>query len=218
MHQPAADAKQAVASAGGKALALATRGMAALRPAAKPLHPRGELVAGLLQRHGSSVPSGSPWVDHPGRDEVVARLSRAVGLPDALPDIHGLAVRVLGPQGDGDILLASTGWGRFGRHVLTAGRRPGSRPLTTLLPYRTSRGAVLLGARESTPRTFELSWSRAGGSWHHFAELRLEDASHPDQPISFDPVRNQLPGLEQYPWVVRLREPAYLKARRSRGA
>jgi hypothetical protein len=34
--------------------------------------------------------------------------------------------------------------------------------------------------------------------------------------VSFDPVRNVLPGLAPYDWVRRLREPAYLTARRSR--
>ena len=34
--------------------------------------------------------------------------------------------------------------------------------------------------------------------------------------MSFDPVRNVLPGLEIYPWVRRLREPSYATARDSR--
>ena len=42
------------------------------------------------------------------------------------------------------------------------------------------------------------------------------DDEAPNQAMSFDPVRNQLPGLTQYPWVRRLREPSYKSARRSR--
>lgn len=210
-------ALRAASSTAGGVLAGAIRGMAALRPADKPLHPSGAVVTGTLERRGASPRSGASWVDEVGRDEVVVRLSRAIGLPRVVPDIHGLAVRVLTAEGDdGDLLFASTGWGRLGRFVLTFGAHPGARPLTTLLPYRTSSGPVLLGARALEPRTYELSWSRTAGEWHPFACLHLNEDEAPDQDISFDPVRHQLPGLEQYPWVVRLREPSYLTARRSR--
>ncbi len=203
-------------SAAGAALSTTIRTIAALRPASKPLHPDGDVVTGTLVRRGSAVPSGSAWVDDPGRDEVVVRLSRAVGLPEAVPDIHGLAVRVPMPAGDGDLLFASTGWGRLGRFVLTFGGGPESRPMTTLLPYRSVEGPVLLGVRARDPQVYEMSWCRPLGQWHPFAELRLSDDSAPDRAISFDPVRNQLPGLAQYAWVRLLREPSYRIARRSR--
>ncbi len=61
-----------------------------------------------------------------------------------------------------------------------------------------------------------MSWCRPRGEWHAFAELRLSDDEAPNQAMSFDPVRNQLPGLTQYAWVRRLREPSYLTARQSR--
>jgi hypothetical protein len=200
----------------GTALSTTIRTMAALRPAAKPLHPEGVVLTGSLERRGSAVPSGSAWVDEPGRDEVVVRLSRAIGLPDAMPDIHGLAVRVPTPAGEGDLLFASTGWNRLGRFVLTFGGGPESRPLTTLLPYRTASGPVLLGVRASGPQVYEMSWCRPRGEWRSFAELRVSGEEAPHQAIAFDPVRNQLPGLTQYAWVTRLREPSYRTARRSR--
>ena len=203
-------------SAAGTALSASIRAIAALRPSAKPLHPEGAVVAGTLERRGSAVPTGSPWVDEPGRDEVVVRLSRAIGLPEAVPDIHGLAMRVPMLAGEGDLLFASTGWGPLGRFVLTFGGGPESRPMTTLLPYRTEEGPVLLGVRVSEPQVYEMSWCRPRGEWHPFAWLRLSDDQAPDQAIAFDPVRNQLPGLTQYPWVRRLREPSYRSARRSR--
>jgi len=203
-------------SAAGTALSATIRTVAALRPASKPLHPDGVVVTGTLERRGSAVPTGSAWVDEPGQDEVVVRLSRAIGLPEAVPDIHGLAVRVPTPAGEGDLLFASTGWGPVGRFVLTFGGGPESRPLTTLLPYRTSTGPVLLGVRANDPQVYEMSWCRPRGDWRPFAELRLSDDDAKDQAISFDPVRNQLPGLGQYPWVRLLREPSYRSARRSR--
>ena len=152
------------------------------------------------------------------------RVSRAVGLPDLLPDVYGLAVRVFlgGGRGDqhgsdyGDLLFATTGWGRFSRFVLVPARSSTTRPMTTLLPYRTRSGPILLGARASGELHFELAWATPRGDWHHFGDLRLADLPAPDQEVSFDPVRHRLPGLEQYPAVVRLREPAYLRARASR--
>ncbi len=76
-------------------LAAATRTIALLRPARKPLHPDGEILRGRVRRDGSAPPAGVPWLDDAGEDEVLVRLSRAIGLPAGLPDIHGLALRVL---------------------------------------------------------------------------------------------------------------------------
>ncbi|MEP9362683.1 hypothetical protein ABLE68_06940 [Nocardioides sp. CN2-186] len=204
--------RDVAASAGGAVLAQATRALATVRPAAKPLHPRGVVLRGRIYRHGSPEPVGVPWLDEPGEDDVQVRLSRAIGLPSAMPDIHGLAVRV----GSGDLLFASTGWGRLSRFVLTASRDPRGRPMTTLLPYRTDAGPVLLGARAVGAETFELAWAHRAGDWQPFAVLRLSTARAADQHLSFDPVRHQVDGLQQYPSVVRLREPSYVRARRSR--
>jgi hypothetical protein len=197
-------------------LAAATRTIALLRPGRKPLHPAGEILRGRVRRHGSGQASGVPWLDGVGEDEVVVRLSRAVGLPAPLPDVHGLALRVLSVEGPADLLLASTGWGRLGRFVLTLGRRPESRPLTSLLPYRTESGPVVIGARALSPSRYALFWSPAGGEWQAFGTLELSGEIAAEGDLSFDPVRNQLPGLAQYPVVLRLREPSYASARRSR--
>ena len=208
--------RDGLASAVGSALAAATRTIALLRPSDKPLHPDGVVLVGHLDRHGSGVASGVTWMDEPGRDDVVVRLSRAVGLPKPLPDIHGLALRVPTADGPGDLLLASTGWGRLSRFALTFGRQPGSRPLTTLLPYRTDAGGVLLGARATGPGRYELFWAPYDGDWVAFATLVITEQKAADQGVSFDAVLNQIPGLSQYPTVVRLREPAYSRARGSR--
>ncbi|MQW74896.1 hypothetical protein GHK92_03340 [Nocardioides sp. dk4132] len=204
------------AGAGGALLAAATSALSAVRPARKPLHPEGDLRTGRLRRTGSAVRSGVAWIDEPGEDEVVVRLSRAIGLPPRLPDIHGLALRVPTPDGPGDLLFASTGWGRLTRFLLSGGRRLRSRPMTTLLPYDAPAGPVLLGLQAGAAETYELRWARAAGPWHPFAVLHLLPDSSDDGPVSFDPVRHQIPGLRQYDVVRRLREPAYRRARASR--
>jgi hypothetical protein len=210
--------RAAVTSAAGQILRAVTR-LVAARPAARPLHPRGGTVLGTLHRFGAEDRTGAEWLDLAGDDRVLVRQSRAVGLPAPVPDVHGLAVRV--PTGDGaygDLLFASTGLGRLTRFLLTCARSPYTRPLTTLLPYRTPAGPVLLSAVFRDETTVLLSWTVAVGAWHPFAELRLDGdpAAEPDTPLSFDPVRSTLPGLATYDWVRRLRAPAYATARRSR--
>lgn len=208
--------QELAASAGGAGLAALTRLVAALRPAAKPLHPRGDVVLGHLRRSGGGR-TGAAWLDEAGDDEVLVRRSRAVGLPGGVPDFHGLAIRVpLSDGRHGDLLLATTGSGPISRFVLTVGRTPHSRPLTTLLPYRTSRGPRLLRAVAVDEKRYELTHASATGRWEPFAELTLSTTRGPDPLVSFDPVLNPLPGLDTYGWVRRLREPAYRTARHSR--
>ena len=213
---------RAAASTGGVFLALGTQTITSLRPARKPLHPDGDVVAGRIYRRGSEEKTGVAWLDEAGEDDVVVRLSRAIGLPRSMPDIHGLAIRVPAPRGGtdegvGDILFATTGSGRATRFVLTLTRNPCARPLTTLLPYETDTGPVVLAADCSLGGdTYELAWARPTGDWHNFAVLRLSTRHSDNADLSFDPVRRQIPGLRQYPAVTRLREPAYLRARRSR--
>ena len=201
-------------------LSTATR-IVAVRPAAKPLHPRGSVVGGTLHRFGADNKAGAAWLDQAGDDHVLVRQSRAVGLPAPVPDIFGLAIRVPTEAGrPGDLLFASTGLGRLTRFTLTPARSPYARPMTTLLPYRTPAGAVLLSAVFPDEHKVALAWAVGAGPWHPIAELLLhgDPADEADLRLSFDPVENLLPGLETYEWVRRLREPAYATARRSRRA
>jgi hypothetical protein len=206
------------ASAGGAALGVVFRTAGALRPAAKPLHPLGRVVTGRLDRFGSGLPTGVPLLDEPGHEDVLVRESRSVGLPGPLPDIQGLALRVTNSDGSrGDLLLASTGWGPLTRFVLTPSTTTYGRPLTTLFPYRSPAGPLLLGARSTAPGLVSLALAVGTGAWHPFAELSVSGEDAGDPAVSFDPVLNRVHGLDQYPAVVRLREPAYRSARASRG-
>ena len=128
---------------GGAVLGAAARTAGALRPAAKPgPDPKGRVLVGRLRRLGLTPSTGIRFLDEIADEEVIVRESRAVGLPRPLPDIHGLAIRVpLPDQAFGDLLLASTGYGRLSRYVLTPSRETYGRPMTTLLPYRTDAGS-----------------------------------------------------------------------------
>ncbi len=206
---------RAIAGAGGRVLAGATHVMADVRAAQKPLHPHGRLQRARLVRYGVPQPTGVRWLDESGDDEALVRTSRAIGIPSPLPDIHGLAVRVPdGGSGFADLLFATTAWNRVGRHLLVPTLATGP-TLSTLLPYKTEAGPVVVGARH-VGTAYQLYWAPVGGGWRDLGELRMEAAEEPDAVVSFDPVLHHPPGLTPYPWVARLRERSYAVARRSR--
>ena len=210
-------AGSASATAGGVVLQGLVRGLAAVRPAHKPMHPKGQVRHGRLFRRGATPPTGVPFLDEAGTVDVVVRESRAVGLPRPLPDVQGLAVRIPDPDGGhGDLLFSTTGLGRLTRYVLTLSRTTYGRPMTTLLPYDTVAGPVVLAARASGESRLELAYAIGDGDWHHFADLLLSTRQPDDPDLTFDAVLNTVPGLEQYAAVRKLREPAYRMARASR--
>lgn len=155
----------------GRAFAAGFKALKALRPD-RPIHPKGTSLIGELTRHGvgeaasPGLPrerSGLSWLDSPGTDQVQARFSRSIGLPDSLPDILGLAVRLapgpgrssddglaggfgVGASG-GDILFATTGWGFPARFLLVPKLDVSAARFTTLMPYKGAEGPVLLGLR-----------------------------------------------------------------------
>ena len=207
----------AVSSWIGGALGGVFRVLGAVRPTAKPLHPRGTVRHATLHRRGVEPPVGVPFLDLVATDEVLVRESRAAGLPHPLPDVHGLALRVPNPDGSyGDVLFATTGFGWLTRFLLTPTRTPYGRPMTTLLPYDTAAGAVLLGVHAVDDARLELVFAIGRGPWRSVGELVLSERGS-DEDVTFDAVRNTLPGLAQYPAVRRIREPSYHAARSSRG-
>lgn len=119
----------------------------------KPLHPRGLVVPARLVRHGLTEPIGASWVDEPGADEGVARISRSAGLPGGWPDVWGLALRldpVQAASGVADLMLATSFAGRVLRHALAL-RRGLRAPLTCVLPYKTESGrSVMIGVPEQS--------------------------------------------------------------------
>lgn len=201
----------------------------------KPMHARGAVFDAVLERHGSPVEWGLPWLDASGTDRAVARLSRGAGLPAPLPDLLGLAVRVTGGDRPIDLMLSTTGQGRLTR-LLPVLRRDGAAVHSSIMGYRSDAGTVRLAAfpeaehlpsdpgplaREATrdaPR-FTLAAARGLGPWQPFARLTLT-APVPglDPDIRFDAVQNSPPGLVPDGPMARFRAPAYARARAARGA
>ncbi|MFD0898880.1 DUF1990 family protein [Actinomadura sediminis] len=214
----------AVAGAAAKGFALAAR----LRDG-RPLHPEGLVFDAAIVLHGGSREWCVPFLDDRAVLHGTARLSRAAGLPDAFPDVLGLALRW--PQGDGDadLLLATTGHGRLGRHLLRPAIRWTPGFYGSLLAYRAGDRCVLLGAAARGPRIrpaglaglaravdarpllFDLVVATEFGPWERFGELRLTGPARTDgrAPIRFDPARRPVRGLPPAGLLQRMRGPAY---------
>ena len=185
------------------------------------LHPRGEVLQGLIARRGAVGRTGVAWLDEAGTDHVAVRLSRSLGLPAARPDILGLALRIPTQSGQfGDVLLATTGTGHLGRYVLLPARRHGLRAYTSLFPYRTLTGPLLLAAipTAGSPREYELAYSRLTGPWLSFGTLEIMQRTYRGDHLDlcFDPVLHVVPGLETYQWAAQLRRFSYAASRRAR--
>ncbi|HET7530332.1 MAG TPA: hypothetical protein VFJ98_05170, partial [Mycobacteriales bacterium] len=197
----------------------AASGAAASARGTKPLHPRGAVVPARIERTGAGGTWDVPWLDDAGDDAAVVRLSRAMGLPDSLPDVLGLAVRFTDETGRHDLLLATTGMAPVARHLLIPRMQPLATPYSSLFPYVTPRGRALIAAApDGPPGGFTLLVAGMTSDWQPFGTLRLSDdpATSEDDPIDFDPVCNPLPGMRLAPALAALREPAYAAARRMR--
>lgn len=220
----------------GAVLGVLTRAVTAVR-GARPLHPDGATLRATVVRHGSPRPTGARWLDEPGTDRGVARVSRSGGVPAPLPDVQGLALRLDGVDGPSDLLLSTTGLGRVTRFVLTPHHAPSGGAYGSLLPYRTPSGPVLLVAEPerrvlpSDPGTLareladepwrlRLGHATPTGRWHEFGELVVGGPAQAtvDSVLRFDAVLHPLPGLALAPWAARLREPSYASARTHRPA
>jgi hypothetical protein len=192
-------------------------------------HPVGALATGSLERlaapdYGLPVPS----------TDVIARLSKAVGTPGALPDFIGLAIRIA-PQ-PWDILLVSAGSGALSRAALL---RPATawtgQTMTNLMPFRYREQLWWLRARitsdvggaglslDDIRRCVEnggvevtLDQARGRGDFEQLGRMTLFTLME-ETDVSFDPVLNVAPGLSLSPgWLADLRLSAYRRSREGR--
>jgi hypothetical protein len=203
------------------------------RPGRRPFHPAGQVLPGRLVRAGASPGStGVPWLDARSADDVVVRLSRGAGLPRWCPDVHGLALTC--PDGPVDLLLSTSASSLpVLRHLPGLRKRHGTGPYSSLLPFAGPDGPVMLRAVPDPAWALPADPDRAAAAlgrrplrltleqasllsrWRPVATLEIMATAHQatDPPVRFDPLRTP-PGLRTYPWVRRLRTPAYATARR----
>lgn len=226
-HAASDAAGRALDAVGGAAAAVVER-VARVR-GSKPMHPAGALLAARLERTGRAG-SGVAWLDASGGEDVLVRFSRGGGLPAGWPDVHGLALRT---RDGADLLLSTSGRAVGLRHGLTAQRVVGRGTYTSIMPFRTGRGPVMIGALPDPPRDLPADpaalaaalavepwrltvvWAPFAGAWRTVGTLEVAGPAGDelDPPVRFEPLAPP-EGLETYPWIARLREPAYLAARR----
>ena len=197
-------------------------------------HPAGVLAEGILERvapAGDGLPMNS--------SDVIARISKGVGLPGALPDVAGLAWRIPPPQdlhscGPWDVLLASTA--ANSRLILAPAKTWSSTTFSSLMPLR-FRGALWwVRARVATTIDepglsldtinnqivaggigFDIDQAPATGRFTPLARLTLRYVDPSNDDIAFDPVLHSDEEVELVPrWLARFRRAAYRRSREGR--
>ena len=200
-------------------------------------HPLGVLAEGRVERvapPGEGLPIEST--------DVVARVSKAIGVPGGLPDLIGLAWR-MPPRESAttpwDVLMVSAGSGVLTRFALRPTTSFPGTMLSTLMPMRRADGWWWLAAEMTTPLTqglsldavratiaadgivFDVRQAHGTGPFEPLATLTLTTVvpTDADHDVSFDPTRNSAPDVQLGPkWLTGLRERAYLRSRRGRDA
>jgi hypothetical protein len=217
----------------GSTIAVATGALSRLR-GKRFLHPDGVGFQGTLMPLGSEFDATALGTE----SVAIARLSRAIGLPEALPDLLGLAFRIpdaFGPGLHQDFLMTSCGSTPLGRHLFLPARGFLDRPYTTLLPYRLHGEQIVLEADASggeRPRLslrdlrrapaatleYDVIVRRPGGASRPVARLSLDGRLDDEETerLGFDPT-NTGGGLEPAGIVNRIRGPGYRGSQAGRG-
>jgi hypothetical protein len=207
-----------VATALSRPVATAIGLLAAARRA-RAFHP-----VGTARRATVTIDDGvHPLARLAGRHDAVVRTSRGAGLPAVLPDVHGVAVRLLasGATSAGslersvcDLLLSSAGTGRLLRHVLRPGWDPARPTYSSLAPYADAAGGrFVVGARftgDDADDELRLLVARPSERWETVGEIvlgpELDEATA--EALRFDPFTCPA-GVEPVGWLNDLRRPAY---------
>jgi hypothetical protein len=201
---------------------------------ARAFHPRGMTFGGRARFPVGGRPPGFPT----GEFRAVVRFSRGAGLPDALPDVLGIGIRLVdadGPDRHQDLLLASAWPSVAGRRLLRPGRSfTGDTIFSSLLAYEAAGRRVLFAARVAGTepvefgriadllvrgRAVHLLWATPGGDWQalgevHLAEMLGEDE---DRRLDLDPYHT-VPDLVPVGLLNQLRRPTYAASREGRSA
>jgi hypothetical protein len=199
-------------------------------------HPSGVMAEGVFERTAPER-EGLPM----NSCDVIARVSKGVGLPGASPDVAGLAWRIPPPPdlrscSPWDVLLAST----------LGGTRIGLAPVlswsgttfSSLMPLRYHDGVWWVRARlatrvdarglsldavenqiNSTGITFNIEQAPGTDAFRPLARLTLRHVDPSCDDIAFDPTMHSDPEVELAPrWLGDFRRSAYKRSRQGRDA
>jgi hypothetical protein len=124
-----------------------------LRGGRRSLHPIGIGFRAELVVPPQPGPLGTDLFDEPGTHRAVVRFSRGAGLPEPLPDILGVAIRVLDAHGPGahqDFLLATSADVPVAHHALLPATSFFDRTFSSILVYSIGGRTRLVGARPTS--------------------------------------------------------------------
>lgn len=192
-----------VEATGGVASALVFGAASAVRRR-RVFHPTGDAYEARLTVDGPLVPD-VPLLAEPATRPCVVRLSRGLGLRPSLPDVLGLAVRVL--DVGQDLLLVTS----VARHVIVPSGGVEGRRYSTILPYRAGDRTVVAGAVPLGGGAFAIELAGVPtGDWSHVATLRLGERlpAKESEALRFNPA-NAGGGLEPVGVLQTLRRLAY---------
>jgi hypothetical protein len=123
-----------------------------LRGRKRSLHPIGQAYEARFVVPGGGA-TGVDLFDTPGTHDAIVRFSRGAGLPEPVPDILGIAVRVLDAHGEGahqDFLLATSADLPVAHHLLLPARSFFDRTFSSILTYSIGDAVRLVGALPET--------------------------------------------------------------------
>lgn len=197
----------------------------------RPLHPAGAGFAATLTVLEPTEPR-LPLFARPGEHAALVRFSRGFGLPEPLPEILSLAIKVrdaYGPGADQDFLLTASGERPLLRHTFAWGRSHLAHTYSSVIPFTAAGETVVFGA---APRTaplagerdldelrrraaqdalaFDLRVATLGGPWRTLARLdvgrALDDEEETALTFNSDTTGG---GIAASGWINRVRGAAY---------
>jgi hypothetical protein len=208
---PAQAADSAFTEAVGRAAGTLFAGISKLR-GAKSLHPKGVTHAATLTLRGA--PDAPGFLGEEGEHPALVRFSRSIGLPETLPDLLGVAIRLTDVHGPGrhqDFLLVTSLDIPVLHHIFVPVYSRQARPYSSSLPYEDEAGTKFLVGLLPTgdPQRFELAIASVLGRFKAVGDLRVGEALPDDyEGVHFNPF-NTGGRIEPTSWLNRLRDYAY---------
>lgn len=112
---------------------------------ARVFHPRGRSFTARVRCSGDPRLVGTV-LGRPGVHGGTVRLSRGAGVPEPLPDLLGLALRLDLAEGPQDLLLISSAPAPVARHALVPARDYGGAHYSSITTFGVGTTTVVLGA------------------------------------------------------------------------
>lgn len=180
---------------------------------AKAVHPRGTVREATLEISGAArAPAASALLSRPANHRALVRFSRSIGLPHPLPDLLGMAIRVLDAYGLGehqDFLLITSVDAPVLHHLFVPAAHIRQRPYTSALPYASGDERLLIGAVPAG-EDFDLAVADLSGRFVPVGRLRLgAELPAGANALRFNVRENTGGGLEPTGVINRMRDLAY---------